>query len=155
MQGKSSNLLQLEHHFACPPAKVWRAWTDPAIVKMWFGSDANGTGLDAEMNVEIGGSFKVRFANSDGTEYTAKGIYKEIELNKKLVFTWGWADRAEVVEAIALELKPENEGTLMLFEHQDIDRNTAHNYSEGWRSTFQKLEKALNRLYNADMDASR
>ena len=144
MQGSSSNSLQLEHHFLHPPSKVWQAWTDPAVVKMWFGSDPNGIVLDATLDVRVNGSFRVKFSNSDGTEYIAKGIYKNVETNRKLSFTWGWEDRPSIIESISLEFKGETQGTVMSFTHHDIDKDTAHNYAEGWRSTFKKLEKVLN-----------
>ena len=44
----------------------------------------------------------------------------------------------------ALQFAPAEGGTSMLFEQSNIDPGTTlHNYAEGWRSTFQKLEKAL------------
>lgn len=100
--------------------------------------------LDAKLDVRVGGSFSVTFANSDGTEFTAQGIYKEIAENNRLVFTWGWANQPKVDELITLEFSPDGDGTLMTFEQSNIDPSTSmHNYEEGWRSTFQKLEKAL------------
>lgn len=113
-------------------------------MKLWFGSDPNGKVLDAKLDVQVNGSFSVTFANSDGTEFTAQGIYKEIEPNIRLVFTWGWANQPEVNELISLEFYPDGDGTLMTFEQSNIDPSTSmHNYEVGWRSTFQKLEKAL------------
>jgi len=71
-------------------------------------------------------------------------VYKEIEENSRLVFTWGWANQPEVDELISLEFSPDEDGTLMSFEQSNIDsKTTLHNYAEGWRSTFQKLDKAL------------
>jgi len=113
-------------------------------VKLWFGSDPNGKVLAAKLDVQVNGSFSVTFANSDGTEFTAQGIYKEVHEPNRLVFTWGWANQPEVNELISLEFSPDSDGTLMTFEQSNIDPSTSrHNYAEGWRSTFQKLEKAL------------
>jgi len=144
MQTNSNHSIQITWKFPHPPAKLWQAWTDPAIAKLWFGSDPNGKGLDAKMDVQVNGSFSVTFANSDGTEFTCQGIYKEIEENSRLVFTWGWANQPEVDELITLEFSSNGQGTLMSFKQSNIDPSTTlHNYEEGWRSTFQKLEKAL------------
>lgn len=144
MQTESTQSAQISWKFSHPPVKVWHAWTDSSIVKLWFGSDPNGKVLDAKLDVQVGGSFSVTFANSDGTEFTCHGIYKEIEPNNRLVFTWGWANQPEVHELISLEFSPDGAGTLMTFEQSNIDPSTSmHNYEEGWRSTFQKLERAL------------
>ena len=147
MTTPSSRSIRISWKFTQPPVKVWQAWTDPSIVKLWFGSDPNGKVLDAKLDVQVNGSFSVTFANSDGTEFTAQGIYKEIEPNNRLVFTWGWANQPDVAELISLQFSPNEHGTLMRFEQSNIDpQTTLHNYEEGWRSTFQKLEKALEKL---------
>jgi uncharacterized protein YndB with AHSA1/START domain len=138
------NSIKIERHFSQPIEKVYEAWTNPQIVKLWFGSDPNGTGLDAVLDVRVGGAYAVTFANSTGEEYTAQGIYQEVELNKKLALTWGWQDEPHIKEMVTVQFQAEGTGTLMTFEHLDIDANTSHNYEKGWRTTFDKLEKALN-----------
>jgi uncharacterized protein YndB with AHSA1/START domain len=135
--------IKIERRFSQPLEKLWQAWTDPQIVKLWFGSDPNGTVLDAIMDVRVGGSFAVTFANSTGEEYTAQGIYQEVDLHKKLLFTWGWKDQPHIKEMVAVQFQADGDGTLMTFEHLDIDANTSHNYEKGWGTTFDKLEKAL------------
>lgn len=137
------NSIKIERQFSQPLEKLWRAWTDPQIVKLWFGSDPNGTVLDAVLDVRVGGAFAVTFANADGEEYTAQGIYQAVELDKKLAFTWGWRNQPHIKEAVVVQFQAEKEDTLMTFEHLDIDANTSHNYEKGWRTTFDKLEKAL------------
>lgn len=144
MTTTSSRSIRISWKFSQPPVKLWQAWTDPSIAKLWFGSDPNGKVLKAKMDARVNGSFSVTFANSDGTEFTCQGICKEIEVNSRLVFTLGWADQPDVVELISLQYTPNEGGTLMLFEQSNIDPKTGlHNYEAGWRSTFQKLEKAL------------
>ena len=136
--------IQIEWKFAHPPATVWQAWTDPSIAKLWFGSDPNGKVLEAKFDVRVDGAFSVTFVNSDGSEFTCHGIYEEIDPLNRLVFTWGWVNQPEVDELITLQFTPAEGGTSMLFEQSNIDLKTAiHNYDAGWRSTFQKLEKAL------------
>ena len=140
------NSIKIERHFSTTLQKVWEAWTDPQVIKLWFGSDPDGIVLDAVLDVKLGGSFAVTFANSNGDEYTAQGIYQEVELDKKLAFTWGWKNQAHIKESVVVQFQAEKDGTLMTFEHLDIDANTSHNYEIGWRSTFDKMEQALKRI---------
>jgi len=136
--------VQIKWKFSHPPARVWQAWTDPSIAKLWFGSDPNGKVLDAKFDVRISASFSVTFANSDRTEFTCQGTYKVIDPYTRLVFTWGWANQPDVAELVSLQFNPDEHGTLMLFKQSNINpETTLHNYEEGWRSTFQKLERAL------------
>jgi len=144
MQTTSNHSIRISWNFSHPLAKLWQAWTDPATAKLWFGSDPSGKVLDAKFDVRVNSLFSVTFANSDGTEFTCQGTYKEIDPPNRLVFTWGWANQPEVAELVALQFTPNEHGTLMYFEQSNIDPSTTlHNYEEGWRSTFEKLEKAL------------
>jgi uncharacterized protein YndB with AHSA1/START domain len=144
MQTESNHSVRISWSFSQPPTKLWQAWTDPSIAKLWFGSDPNGKVLDAKFDVQVNGAFSVTFANSDGSEFTCLGIYKEIDPPNRLVFTWGWAEQPEVDELVTLQFRPVEGGTSMLFEQSNIDPKTGlHNYDVGWRRTFQKLEKAL------------
>lgn len=143
MQNQTNNTLKISHYFTQPPEKVWQAWTDPAIVKRWFGSDPNGTVLDATLDVRLGGTFEVTFQNADGTQFTSIGKYKEIEPYQKLVFSWAWKDRSDVLEWITLIFQTAQNGTLMTFEIANIDSGTTHDYENGWKSTFEKLERTL------------
>ncbi len=143
MSTTSNHAIRISWNFPHPPAKLWQAWTDPAIARLWFGSDPNGKVLDAKFDVQVNGTFAVTFSNSDGTEFTCQGQYKEVIPNQRLVFTWGWINPLESTELISLQFTPSEQGTVMMFEQSNIDPNTSHNYEEGWRSTFQKLEKAL------------
>jgi uncharacterized protein YndB with AHSA1/START domain len=143
MQHQVTSSVRISRYFSEPPQKVWQAWTDPQIVKSWFGSDPNGKVLDASLDVRVDGVFEITFRNSDETQYICTGKYEEIEQYQKLVFTWMWKDRSDIVEVVTLLFQVEPNGTLMIFEHANIDSSTTHNYEIGWKSTFDKLERTL------------
>ncbi len=143
MSNEPAPSVRLTRHFSFPPGKVWQAWTDPQLMKRWFGSDPLGTGDAATGDLRVGGAFEVTFSNSDGTRHTCFGTYRTVDLHKRLVFTWSWKDRQDYEELVTVELEPEAGGTLMRFEHSNIDPMTSHNYEIGWRSTFKKLERVL------------
>ena len=143
MQSQTNSSIRISRYFSASPQEVWQAWTDPKLVQSWFGSDPNGTVLDASLDVRLGGTFEVTFRNSDDTQFTCMGIYQEIEKYQRLVFTWTWKGRPEVREWVTLVFQAEQNGTLMIFEHANIDTGTTHDYETGWNSTFDKLERTL------------
>jgi uncharacterized protein YndB with AHSA1/START domain len=125
------------------PAEVWRAWTESAQVSHWFGSDPAGTVSQARLNANVGGSFEVTFANSDGTEHTCGGEYLVVEPFAQLAFTWHWRSEPGVETQVWLRFEPADGGTLQHFEHRGLGAATAHNYAAGWESTFDKLQHWL------------
>jgi uncharacterized protein YndB with AHSA1/START domain len=123
---------------------VWRAWTDPALILHWFGSDPNGSGLSANLDVRAGGLFEVTFSDSDQTEHTCRGVYADVQEFSKLSFTWMWKSEPGVESFVTVILTSEkNNDTRMQFQHARLGTASMHNYLEGWRTTFLKLERML------------
>ena len=82
--------LTLSRHYPVAPEKVWRAWTDPQAVKRWWGPGPGEPVSLAELDVRVGGRFRIVFGGPDGKLHECAGTYKEVVPNKKLVFTWCW-----------------------------------------------------------------
>jgi uncharacterized protein YndB with AHSA1/START domain len=145
MSNQLTPTVNIPWHFDAAREKVWQAWTDPQMVTQWFGSDPDGKVLSATINARPGGTFEITFANADGTAFTCFGTYQEVDTYKKLAFTWSWINSPDVVEFVTVSLRDEPGGTHMDFEIANIDPNSAHNYEPGWKSTFEKLERALSK----------
>ena len=82
--------LTLNRHYPVAPEKVWRAWTDPEAVKKWWGPGPGEPVSLAELDVRVGGRFRIVFGGPDGKVHECAGVYKEVVPNRKLVFTWSW-----------------------------------------------------------------
>jgi uncharacterized protein YndB with AHSA1/START domain len=68
-----------------PLETVWRAWTDPAQIAIWWGP--NGfTNTIHTMNVQPNGEWKFIMHGPDGTDYRNESIFKEVVTHKRLVF---------------------------------------------------------------------
>lgn len=78
--------LSLERIIEAPREKLFRAWTEPELLKQWF-TPPPFTVPHAEMDVRAGGSSLVVMRGPDGTEFPNPGIYLEVVKNEKLVFT--------------------------------------------------------------------
>lgn len=126
-----------------PLTAVWQAWTDGNMILQWFGSDPDGRGVKAMLDVRPGGYFEVTFQNSDGAEHNCFGVYKEVQAPKLLTFTWEWKNEPGAESFVTVLLAPEGNFTRMHFEHANLGTASAHDYSPGWRSTFEKLERLL------------
>jgi uncharacterized protein YndB with AHSA1/START domain len=140
-----SNPVRITWHFPAGPEKVWAAWTQPELVRQWFGSNPEGTVSNATLDVRPSGRFEVTFVDTDGTEHTASGTYQQIDLYRQLRFSWSWKSEPGVETQVSVTLMPEPTGTRMEFEHAGHTRASSHDYDSGWRSTFKKMEKAIER----------
>lgn len=129
--------------FAAPPAAVWAAWTEAGAVRQWFGSDPEGEVLEADLDVRPGGRFAVTFADRDGTQHTARGVYRRVVPHSVLEFSWGWDSEPGVTTVVTILLAADGDGTSMQFEHGNLIHASSHDYASGWRSTFGKIENVI------------
>src|SRR5580700_11845107 len=78
--------LVLTRLIAAPPAKVYRAWTDPELLKQWFAPLPYTTPI-AELDVRPGGANLIVMRDPQGNDFPNRGVYLEVVENKRLVFT--------------------------------------------------------------------
>ena len=139
----SDDVIRIEISFNASIEKVWNAWTDPHLVLQWFGSDPNGKGVKAVLDVQPGRHYEIAFKDGDGTEHTCMGKYLNVEKFKQLSFTWEWKNEPGVQSLVTVLLSARNNTSHMIFEHKNVGAASAHNYLVGWKATFSKLEEVL------------
>lgn len=78
--------LVLTRLIEAPRAKLFRAWTEPSLLKRWF-APLPYTTPHAELDVRPGGASLVVMRGPDGNEFPNRGVYLEVIENERLVFT--------------------------------------------------------------------
>ena len=78
--------LVLTRVIDAPPEKLFRAWTDPELLKQWFAPLPYTTPV-AELDVRPGGSCMIVMRGPDGTDMPNRGVYLEVVENERLVWT--------------------------------------------------------------------
>ena len=80
--------LVLTRLIDAPAEKLYRAWTEPELLKQWF-APAPLTTPHAELDVRPGGANLIVMRTPDGAETPNRGVYLEVVANRRLVFTNG------------------------------------------------------------------
>jgi uncharacterized protein YndB with AHSA1/START domain len=78
--------LVLTRLINAPRKKVYRAWTDPEILKKWFAPLPYTTPV-AELDVRPGGANLIVMRSPDGKDMPNRGVYLEVVPTERLVFT--------------------------------------------------------------------
>jgi uncharacterized protein YndB with AHSA1/START domain len=138
--------LTLVRRIKAPPARVYAAWTQPALMARWWGPDG-GPVLSAEADPRVGGRFRVVFQTLDGETHDCRGEYQEVVPERKLVFTWEWVSLPERQSRVIIAFRPIPEGTELTFTHaQFFDEAARDGHRTGWNGGFDKLERLLAEL---------
>ena len=78
--------LVLTRLIDAPREKVFRCWTDPALLKQWF-APLPWTIASVEMDLRPGGTSLIVMKSPEGQEFPNPGIVLEVVKNEKIVFT--------------------------------------------------------------------
>jgi len=142
-----------------PAADVFQAWTDPAHLD-WFYNDTQPRPTQpAEIDLRVGGAWRQLMVIDDDTSYITGGIYREIEPNEKLVFSWGavsgWPEvdpeRLDDTPLVSIVLKESSGRTKMTvhvelpaaFVTADMPAGFLGHVETGWRDTIGRMVAEL------------
>ena len=137
--------LALNRHYPVAPEKVWRAWTDAQALKQWWGPGPGEPVSLAELDVRIGGRFRIVFGGPDGKAHECAGVYREVVPNRKLVFTWTWPRTTPERESlVTIVFKSVDGGTEVDFRHEQLfDEKVRDDHRRGWTGLLDNLERFL------------
>jgi uncharacterized protein YndB with AHSA1/START domain len=75
-----------------PRELVFQAWTDPEQLQWFLNPGAATPEEPIEVDLRVGGEWKLLMVIDEDTQYYTGGVYREIVPVEKLAFTWGAAD---------------------------------------------------------------
>lgn len=136
--------LTLSRSYPVAPDKVWRAWTDAEALKAWWGPGNEPVSL-AELDVRVGGRFRIVFGGADGKAHECAGVYREVIPDRKLVFTWAWPNSTPERESlVTITLRAAGKGTELVFRHEQFfDEAARDGHERGWTAALGKLGRFL------------
>src|SRR3979409_1181583 len=95
--------LTLTRLIDAPREKLYRAWTDPTLLKQWFAPLPYTTPV-AELDVRPGGSAFIVMRGPDGKDLPNHGVYLEVVPNQRLVstdaYTQAWEPSGKTAQTL-------------------------------------------------------
>lgn len=160
--------LVITREFDAPRERVWKAWTDPEMVKRWWGPEGF-TAPSVKIDLRVGGKYIFAMQGLPGSQWEAvgynAGVFKEVVPNQKLVLTIYMSDKeGNMLDPTAYGMDsnfPNESFYTVLFEDIGSGRTRLSlvfpkpeseaeyqailnsGMEEGWKSQLNKLEQAL------------
>jgi uncharacterized protein YndB with AHSA1/START domain len=152
MTTKEKTRLEISRVIEAPRDRVYAAWTDPEQLKQWFGPE-NVKTRELVADARVGGTFRWDIINSEGEEMTMRGEFRELQPDKKIVFTWQWEDDEDWenhISIITVEFYDRDGGTELRLTHEQLPNEESRDgHTRGWESALDKLE----RLFSSKLDS--
>src|SRR5918993_5824545 len=150
----SDRELVLTRIIDAPREKLFKAWTDPELLKQWF-APLPYTTPHAELDVRPGGSSLIVMRRPDGNEFPNRGVYLEVVENERIVSTDAYTKAWEPSEKpfMTLILTFEDEGGKTRYTarvlHWAVADREAHEkmgFHEGWGQCADQLAALVAKL---------
>ena len=144
------NALVISRLVRAPRAALWRAWTEPALLKAWWCPRPWTTEVRA-FDLRPGGDFHTFMRGPDGGTSDNPGCFLEIVPHERIAFTslltGGWrpatpwmpfsavitmADEADATRYIATVMHP---------DQASRDRHEEMGFFDGWNTCITQLEE--------------
>lgn len=154
--GKNDVLIR--YSIAAPRELVFKAWTDPSLLPLWYAPD--GCTVEFKrLDIRTGGEYHACIYNPEFGECWSKGVYKEIIAPERIVYSSIIADEeGNTISAAVAEMDPdwpqetlitvsfaEEEGKTIITLQQTVDtalvkKTGAH---PSWLKMFGRLENLI------------
>ena len=150
----SDRELALTRLIDAPREKLFRAWTEPELMKQWF-TPRPWTTPVIEVDLRPGGSNLIVMRGPDGTEFPNRGVYLEIVKNERLVFTdaytkaWEPAEKPFFTGIITFEDEGGKTRYTARARHWTVADREAHEkmgFHEGWGQCADQLAELVAKL---------
>ncbi len=141
----ADNELLIQRTFEAPAALVFRIWEDAdQRIKWWGPKEFRCTNF--EHDFRVGGKWRARI-ESPNYKTSMGGEYREIERNRRLVFTFAWADQPKDQTLVTVDFHEEGGRTIQTFHHAPFAKvETRDSHIGGWQSLFDVEETYLKSL---------
>ena len=145
VERKSERELVVTRTFNAPARIVFEAWTKPELLRQWWVPKSMGMSLlSCEMDVRVGGGYRIEFGHEASTPMAFFGRYIEVTPHSRLVWTNEESDEGSVTTVTFAE----KGGKTLLVMHELYPSKEALDgaiagMEGGMPETFEQLDELL------------
>ncbi len=141
--------VQVTRRFEAPRALVFKMFTDESHLARWFGPEGHNV-ASCKVEPRIGGRFYAELKGPDGTLHKVMGVFKEVQQDRRVAFTWTWLGHdgmprsPDLDTLVTIDLADKGKETELTLTHTGFENDDqASKHNSGWRSCFICLDQYL------------
>ena len=138
-------------------ATVWRTWTDPELVKQWWGPNDYSCPI-AKSDFRVGGSYLYSMKTPEGQLTWSGGTFQEISKPNKIVATDSFMDESgnivspeiygmppyhPTILTLTVTFDDLGDQTRLSLHHSSFPEELIEPCTQGWNESLDKFEAAL------------
>ncbi|MFC3997478.1 SRPBCC family protein [Nocardiopsis sediminis] len=140
--------IEITREFDAPVEAVFRAHTDPGLVKQWLGP--HGYDMDIEAyDVRTGGRYRYVHSDGSGGSYAFNGVFHTVRPNETIIQTFEYEGVPDSVSIQTLTLEDLGGGRTRLTGHSTFpsmearDGMISSNMEKGVTEGYERLDEVL------------
>ena len=135
--------LQFRKLVRAPRERVFAAWTNPELLKKWWGP-GEVTCPEAHVDLQPGGKYRLANLQPDGQTIWISGTFEEVSPPEKLVYDWNVEAMGVVATLVTVEFIEHVEGTELVLTHERFAAPPVRDmHLQGWGGCIEKLSRLL------------
>jgi uncharacterized protein YndB with AHSA1/START domain len=135
--------LNLRRVIRAPREAVFAAWTEPELLKRWWGPGPI-TCPEAHVDLREGGAYRLANREPDGKIVWISGTFERVRAPEELVYTWRVGEADDEPTLVRVKFLPHAEGTELLLTHERFAVEAVRDmHLQGWGGCIDKLEAML------------
>lgn len=142
------------HTYDAPRELVWRAYTEPELLRQWSLGPDGWTMTATDMDLRPGGAWHWAWVGPNGERVDMGGEYREVEPPRKLVNTesWGgdWPDTMNTLLLTDVQGRTVATSTVLYPSLQAKDAAIGTGMKEGWARSNERLDDLLSKMLSSD-----
>jgi uncharacterized protein YndB with AHSA1/START domain len=124
---------------------LFEAWTQPTLLMRWWGPQGVVCPA-AEIDLRVGGSYRIANQFPDGTVVWIAGIFEVVEPPRGLTYTWQLNPPNGPVERVTVRFEAHGAATEVVVTHEKISDEAARaGHERGWIGCLDGLMEYVDR----------
>ena len=135
----SSETLRIKRVIPATKERLFQAWTQQEQLKRWWTIGEGWKAEFAEIDLRVGGKFKIGNRPRNGEHVLLTGEFLKIEPPDRLVYSWQFGITNPVQSIITVEFKEVGDKTEVSITHEHSPKEMGPGAVAGWESILEGL----------------
>ena len=130
--------LEIRRLIPAARERVFDAWTQAKELDRW--SAPSPMTARAEVDLRVGGRYRIVMRDPDGVERSVGGVYRVVERPSKVVYTWKWEETPRAESIVTVEFHDRGKETEVVLRHEGLpDADSRARHEHGWKGCLDNL----------------
>lgn len=138
--------FKLQRRFEKPREVVFRAWTDPEILKHWW-CPTGWVPTEIVVDLRVGGTYRIGMRRkTGGLPVYVWGTFLEVNSPEALAYTWNWENAFEEMPQTRVTVRffSKGEATVVVLQHDSLPEiSVCLRHRTGWLAALERIQQIL------------